>query len=132
MVFLARKAERKSPRKSTRDSQARAPGVPAAYQFKGSARPLQDRGGDGVWLIELGEVAGTGDDPDLGLAGDALREFVCVAARHDPVLLAPQQQRRCRDQRQPLFELGVAERPKDTRRRLAGAGLLDRPFRRVL
>ena len=35
--------------------------------------------------------------------------------------LAPEQQRRRRDQRQALFELGVAERPEDARRGLAGA-----------
>src|SRR5260370_42477978 len=98
----------------------------------GLTRPGQYRGGDLVGLVELGEVPGAGDDPDLALAGNAAGETVGVAARHDAVLLAPQQQRRRADQRQPFFELGIADRPEDARRRLAGAHLLDRPFLRVL
>ena len=58
-------------------------------------------------------------------------EAVGVAARHDAVFGAPDQQGRRLDQRQPLFEPGVAERPEGAGRRLGGAGLLDRPFRRI-
>src|SRR5437868_2284777 len=108
------------PGKALNANDAHAPASTAAaaaaarYWFRGSAGPGEDRGGGGVGLVELGEVTGAGDHLDLGLSGDALRELIGVRPRHDPVLLAPQQQRRCRDQRQPLFELGVAERPKDT------------------
>src|SRR5260221_1223882 len=95
-------------------------------------RPAENFRGDGVGLVELGEMAGAGDRADLGLAGDAAGEPVGVAARHDAILLAPEQQCRRLDQWQPLFELGVAERPEDAGRRLGGAGLLDWPFRRGL
>src|SRR5947209_6435364 len=45
--------------------------------------PLRNRRADLVGLVELGEVAGAGDDADLGLAGDAVGEFVGVTLRHD-------------------------------------------------
>ncbi len=65
------------------------------------------------------------------LAGDALGDPIGIAARHDRVLLAPDQQRRRIDQLQPLLQLGVAERPEDARGGLIGARLLDRPFDRI-
>src|SRR4051794_20519856 len=86
--------------------------------------PGEDRLGDGVGLVELGEVAGAGDRANLGFAGDAAGEPLGIAARHDAVLLAPEEQCRRFDRGQALFKLGVAERPEDAGRRLGGAGLL--------
>src|SRR5437588_3235942 len=83
-----------------------------------SGRPAQDCGGDLVGFVELREVTGAGDRGDFGLAGDRSGEAVGVAARHDAVLLAPDQQGRRSDQRQAFFEPGVAERPKGARRSL--------------
>src|ERR1700720_563275 len=107
--------------------------LPPPYEAQPrSAGPGEDRLGDRVGLIEFREMAGAGDRLHLGLAGDAVREFISVAARHDAVLFTPEEEGRRFDQWQPFFEFRVAERPKDARRRLARAGLLDRPFRRVL
>src|SRR5262245_1303321 len=88
-----------------------------------SRGPAQDRRGDLVGLVELGEMAGAGDRGDLGAAGNRGRKPVGVAARHDAVLFAPDQQGWRRDQWQTLFQAGVAERPESARRGLVGTGL---------
>ena len=68
--------------------------------------PLQDRLCDCVGLVELGEMAGAGDDLDLGPAGDRAGDAAGVGARHHAVLFAPQQQRRRGDQREALLQPG--------------------------
>src|SRR5271169_3782686 len=101
------------------------------YQKELSGGPAQDRGGDLVGSVELGEMAGARNRHNFGPAGERRGEAAGVAARHDPVLFAPDQQGRGGNQRQSLFEPGVAERPEGAGRRLGGAHLFDWPFRRV-
>ncbi len=91
----------------------------------------QDRGGDLVGLVELRQMRGAFDDPDLGLAADRLGDDLGVAPRQDAVLLAPQDQGRRHDEREAPLEPGVAQRPEDACRGLGRAGLLDRPFDRI-
>ena len=76
-------------------------------------------------------MTGAADDLYRGGAGDAASEYLGVRARHDLVMLAPQQQCRGLDQVQALFDPGIAERPEGARRGFVRAGLLDRPFRLI-
>src|SRR5207247_10091770 len=70
-----------------------------SYVHSRLSSPGEARLRDRVGLIELGKMAGAGDRLDLGLAGNPVREFIGVAARHDAVLFAPEEQRRRLDQR---------------------------------
>src|SRR5262249_49036269 len=54
-----------------------------------SGREVEDRLRDLGRFIELGQMARARNEFDPGLAADALGEHVGVAARHDPVVLAP-------------------------------------------
>ena len=82
-------------------------------------------------LVEFGEMPGAGDHLCLRPPGNSLGDTFGIAARHDAIVLTPDQQRRRADQLQPLLELRVAERPEDARSRFVGARLFDRPFDRI-
>src|SRR4051794_39279311 len=84
---------------TARAQQRRQPRSVDRRGWRSSAHEAEDRRGDIVGLVELGQMPRAGDDPRLGPRFDGLGNGGGVAPGHQPVLLAPQNQGRRLDER---------------------------------